>query len=329
MMRFFLLAAPAFAASVLTVVGDQVLPMNMVLIEASFSQDGQSLAVLGGDRKVSVWDLPSGKNLRSFESNPGQRSFLLASGSQFTTVATNGAVRIRDNGSGRVIASYEFPAGSVFNGAMAATPDGGMLAAALKDPAVPSSNLVHVMDRSGKPRFRVPAGVGGVSSMAFSPDGETLVAAAYDTDIRVWDVRTGSVQRVIEGLTVSMFGLAFSPDGKYLATAGADRTIYLWDTRSWKIARKITGQPETINKIRFSPDGTMLATGGMNELNFATPVKIILWDFATGRQLHAWPAEHMVRGLSFSPDGKQVAVADGTKSVKLFAVPNQRSASKR
>ena len=56
--------------------------------------------------------------------------------------------------------------------------------------------------------------------------------------------------------------------------------------------------------------------------------KPVLWDFASGRQLHTWTAEHMVQGLSFSPGGKQVAVADGTKSLKLLAVPNKASTSK-
>jgi WD40 repeat protein len=73
----------------------------------------------------------------------------------------------------------------------------------------------------------------------------------------------------------------------------------------------------------------MLVTGGMNERNFKAPVKVILWDFASGRKIYTWTAEHAVQGLSFSPDGKQVAVADGTKSVKLSAVPNKRSTSKR
>jgi WD40 repeat protein len=144
----------------------------------------------------------------------------------------------------------------------------------------------------------------------------------------VWDARTGELQRIISEMKLAMFTMAYSPDGKYLATAGADRTIYLWDTQSWKTVRQITGQPETIRAIRFSPDGTLLVTGGMNELNFASPVKVVLWDFASGRQLHSWTAEHMVQGLAFSPDGKRVAVADGTKSVKLLAVRNMARTSK-
>ena len=73
----------------------------------------------------------------------------------------------------------------------------------------------------------------------------------------------------------------------------------------------------------------MLVTGGMNERNFNAPTKVILWDFASGRKIQTWTAEHAVQALSFSPDGKQVTVADGTKSVKLLAVPNKRGTARR
>lgn len=329
MMRSFQIAALGIVASVLTVFGDQTLPMATNSVGVRFSKDGMSLAVLGGDNKVRVLSLATGKLALSLEPHPGEVfSFVPAAGNLFATVATNGAGRIRDTESGRVLTTCELPLSSTF-GAMASTADGAVIAVACGDPATPSGNLIHVMDRSGKPRFRVPAGVGGVSAMAFSPDGERLAAAAYDADVRVWDVPTGTLKHVIEELTVAMFGVAYSPDGKYLATAGADRTIYLWETRSWKLARKITGQPETIQTIRFSPDGTMLVTGGMNERNFNAPAKVILWDFASGRKIHTWTAEHAVQGLSFSPDGRQVAIADGTQSVKLLTVPKNRSAAKR
>jgi hypothetical protein len=329
MKRLFRIAALGIAASLVTVFGDQILPMDVFSVGVSFSKDGKFLAVLGEDRKIRVWDLAAGKLSLTLEPQPDAAfSSFLTSGNQFATVATNGAGQIRDTESGRVLTTFELPL-CIFTRAMASTADGAMIAASSGDAAVPSGNRVQVFDRSGKPRFRLPAGIGGVSSMAFSPDGETLVSAAFDTEIRVWDVRTGVLQRVIDDMTVATFDLACSPDGKYLATAGVERVIYLRDTQSWKVVRKITGQPEIIWPIRFSPDGTMLVTGGFNGRNSSVPVKVILWAFPSGRQIHAWTAEHAVSGLAVSPDGKRVAVADGTKGVKLFAVPNARGTPRR
>lgn len=325
-----LCAALVFAAIGQFASGDQVLPMDSASSGLVFSKDGNSLAVVGEDKKVRIWDLAGGKIARTFEPQAGEvLSVLLASNGQFAMASTNGEARIRHIESGLVTATFSLPVAGVSGGWIVSTVDGSMLAGSGGDPASSSGNLVRVMDRSGKILFQSSAGIGDLYSMVFSPSGDTLVAAGLDTDIRLWDARTGELKRVIEDMKLAMFDLTYSPDGKYLATAGADRTIYLWDTESWKVARKITGQPETINAIRFSPDGTMLVTGGMNELNFASPVKVILWDFVSGRKLHTWTADHMVQGVSFSPDGKWVAVADGSKDVKMWAVPSRRVTSKR
>src|SRR5262249_48830351 len=154
-----------------------------------------------------------------------------------------------------------------------------------------SGNLVRAWDADGKQHFRVPAGIGGLSAMTFSPDGQTLVASAYDTDMRVWNARNGELMKVVDDMTVSMFDLAYSPQGRQLAAAGVDRIIYLWDAKAWKLVRKISGQPEMISAMEFSPDGKLLVTGGMNEMAFTAPVKVIVWDVASGKPVRTVEAE--------------------------------------
>lgn len=330
MMRSLQIAALGLTTSVVMAFGDQTVSTDTVSTGVRFSRDGRSLAVLGENRQVRVWDLAAARFTLTVEPRPEEVFvFLPASGNPCATIATNGTCRVHDMEGGNVIASGKLPVSTKFGGAMASTADGELFAVAGGDPKTTSGNLIQVLDRSGKPRFEVSAGLGGVSSMAFSQDGGTLAAVGYDADVRVWDARTGAPRHVIEGLKVAMFDTAFSPDGKFLATAGADRTVYLWDTQSWKLARKITGQPETISVVRFSPDGRTLVTGGLNERNFNAPTQVILWNLASGRKIQSWTAEHAVWSLSYSPDGEQIAVADGTKSVKLLAVANKRSTAKR
>ena len=90
----------------------------------------------------------------------------------------------------------------------------GTLTATLKDP--PSQNA------------------GGVSAVAFSPDGRVLAAAGL-TAVYVWNTATGTLIATLND--PSPFGrtplsVAFSPDGKILVFGDGDGNAYLWDM-SW------------------------------------------------------------------------------------------------
>jgi WD40 repeat protein len=234
-------------------------------------------------------------------------------------IGQDGRIQLRDLASG---AQRRLVTGAQPRPSRLTASEGGLLAAAGRPYAGSSENLIRVWNAEGREQHKLPAGLGGVSAMAFSPDGRTLVAAAYDTDVRVWTVRDGELKRVIDEMTVSMFEVAFSPDGKLLASAGVDRTIYLWDTATWKLVRKITGQPEMISALEFSPDGKYIATGGMNEMAFGAPVSVMIWDAGTGKPVKTLKAEHRVGAVAFSPDGKHLAAADMDKTVSVWNLSN-------
>ena len=298
---------------------DRVLKAESEVVSLAFSQDGKSLAGLGRDGAIRVFDVQSGSVTKSHkrEQGDGNPMFLAALG-KFAAIGKDGIAKIRDLESGATIYSIAMAGPRVST--IASTLDGKTIAGGGPDPKSASGNLVRVWDADGTQHFQVPAGIGGLSAMTFSPDGQSLVASAYDTDMRVWNARNGELVKVVEDMTVSMFDLAYSPDGKHLAAAGVDRTIYLWDAKAWRLLHKITGQPEMISAMEFSPDGKLLVTGGMNEMAFTAPVKVIVWNVVSGKPVRTVEAEHRVNAATFSPDGKWFAAADGSKNLKVWAV---------
>lgn len=98
---------------------------------------------------------------------------------------------------------------------------------------------------------------GGVTAIAFAPDGQTLAWTSYDGQIRTRDLRTGQPVHRLKGHDKTSSALAFSSDGKLLASAGADEMIRLWDPATGAELRAIHAHEGSVRSVVFSPDGKL------------------------------------------------------------------------
>jgi WD40 repeat protein len=104
---------------------------------------------------------------------------------------------------------------------------------------------------------------GGVTALAFSPDGTRLAAASLRRTLLLW--QTNDWRRCAEppGHLDVVTCLAFSPDGRLLASGSDDRTVRLWDA----ITGVLRGSFELDTQVKalaFAPDGKSLFTGNGN-----------------------------------------------------------------
>ena len=127
--------------------------------------------------------------------------------------------------------------------------------------------------RMGTVRFRHED---EVWSVAFSPDGKTVVTASRDNMVRLWEAASGKEIRQFQGHQGGVSSVVFSPDGKTVATASHDRTLRLWEVASGKELRQFQGHRGWVTSVAFSPDGKMMVSAGGDDT-------VRLWDVATGK----------------------------------------------
>jgi WD40 repeat protein len=124
-----------------------------------------------------------------------------------------------------------------------------------------------------------------VTSVAVSPDGSLVATGSLDGGIRLYDARTGALQRVI-GAEPSrgVRAVAFAPDGTTIASGGLemDKTFKLWHVRTGVLVRAAAGHEAAgaiyaeLHAVAFSPGGKLIASAGRDGL-------VLVWDAETGK----------------------------------------------
>jgi WD40 repeat protein len=259
----------------------------------AFSPDGTKVLTGSRDKTAKLWDATTGVEVRTFA---GQRDFVQSvafstDGSKVLVGAGNWSAKLWEAATGAAIG--ESLVGAADATVTAFSPDGtkvltgGSLPRTKiltwkgwvdnSDSMVATARLWDVATGEAIRTFTGPTG--GVSSVAFSPDGRRVITAARsvrtnartadgwvdteDNTARVWDVATGAEVRVLTGHTGEVTSVAFSPDGTRVLTGSKDSTARLWDAATGATIyiyntwfTRPDGQSEGVPFVTFSPDGT-------------------------------------------------------------------------
>src|SRR5262249_12674262 len=122
-----------------------------------------------------------------------------------------------------------------------------------------------------------------VVHFAFSPDSRHVASCSYDQTIRICEVESCRVSRVLHGRNSRLASVALSPDGRILCAADGS-AVQLWDAATGEVIRTLEGHTGEVQLAVFSRDGTRLASSsGPSIVYRGAGGEVIVWDAATGR----------------------------------------------
>jgi hypothetical protein len=104
-----------------------------------------------------------------------------------------------------------------------------------------------------------------VLSVAFSPEGDTLVAGCGDRTLRLFDTSSGKSTRVLRLHADWVQSVAFNSSGTRLVTASRDRTARVLDTKDWQQISSYQGHETGLLAATFSFDDSRVYTSARGE----------------------------------------------------------------
>jgi WD40 repeat protein len=290
----------------------------------AFSQDGQTILTSGGDW-ARLWRRASHKPMQQFEGNTStdHRMFLQANVERRFWI-------VRDPKTLKELHRFgPFDAKEIFPGRGRAehqtfSPDGRLQAET-------EAKEVIVRDAAtGKELRRCSGHQEDIHALAFSPDSRFLLTGSgyesyLDNTVRLWDVDTCKLLRILGAETTLPSRVSFTGDGRSLAVeagffdssvglAGAVALggVYLWDltTGQQKPNLKMTSSPRGL--ASFSRDGKRLLTGARG--------KSFLFDTMNGQQLS--PFEGFPGAVS--PSGDRVVTVGKDLKITLWNASGEK-----
>jgi RNA polymerase sigma factor (TIGR02999 family) len=271
--------------------------------------DGRELVAAGLDGTLVRWHVPERRATRRARwPSPVHCLAVAPDGSRLAMGCADNRLRIVVAGTWT---TDEF-------GPFASLPSGVVFTADGRDVLLAEGGRVWSTNRLARPLFEVRT---LLMSLDCGGDSARLVAAGYDNNLYLWDLRGGE-PRLLRGHEKPVFAARFSPDGWSVVSSGDDRSVRVWLVEDFQPTGPLPNHDrEEVLALATSADGRYVATGDLGG-------QVRLWAAADGAVCAAWN-EHRGRGhvhrLGFSPDGRRlVSAGDLTGALHVWDVPGRR-----
>ena len=152
-----------------------------------------------------------------------------------------------------------------------------------------------------------------VTSVAITPDGETIVSGSLDKKVRLCNREGDLIAEPFTKHQRFVYGVAITPDGKTIVSGSKDKTVCLWN-RNGNLLKEFTAHQGAIKTMAISSDGQTVISGD-------TSGTVYWWD-REGNLIDKSLEEHKhnitVNSIAITPDGNITVTGGQDRRLRLW-----------
>lgn len=270
-------------------------------------------ALSGSDKTVGLWDVSTGRCLRTFEEHSGDVTAVCLSGDGHRALSGSwdNTIRLWDTATGRCLRTFKGHTDMV--NSVSLSVDGSLALSASWD------NTMRLWDvGTGRCLRSFEGHTDMVNSVALSVDGRWALSGSgkhegtVNNMVRFWEVATGRCRRIFEGHTAQVLTVCLSLDGRWVLSGSADNAVRLWEVATGRCLRTFKGHTRYVNSVCLSGDGHWVLSGSVDNT-------VRFWEVATGLCVHTFQAHTAaVLTVCLSGDGRWALSGSADKTLRLW-----------
>jgi WD40 repeat protein len=286
----------------------------------AFSPDGDLLVSGSRDGYYKLWDVNTGRLLRTFKGGLNNNHFAMFTndGRYILTRLNDGtSIRALDPFTGESVLDNYDDVLDLWNNARRyhygtsgysdiSSPDGKQILSI-------SYGKVTLTDDTGWETVTFTGRTERETYAVFSPDSRLVASGSDYGDIKIWDAFSGRQTPVFCGHSHYVTNASFSPDGRYVVYGEFDKVFRMWDVKKGEQIRTFSAGMSIVLYAAFSPDGKKIFSRDGQGSN-----TIRLWDAQTGNIIKEYNDWRGWGGFVVNKDGMVFANLADYNGLSLF-----------